>query len=107
MERNLGYPQETVGSHGGGSPKGSIAHSPSPTRPQVARACGPTPQAGLPPLTHVEQILLGAVLGPQGLRVVQTLRVDIQMVLVVSGAPGVRLHIAIPGLGWDWGVRGA
>lgn len=107
MERNLGYPQETVGSHGGGSPKGSIQHTAHPTPDHRLLRRGPTPQAGLPPLTHVEQILLGAILRPQGLRAVQTLRVDVQMVLVVSGAPGIRLHVAIPGLGWDWEVRGA
>lgn len=55
----------------------------------------PPPQAGLPPHTHVEQVFLRAVLRLQELRGVQTLRIDVQVVLVVSGPPGIRLHIAV------------
>lgn len=57
------------------SPKGKKA-GPPPSDHWLLGAHLPSP-AGLPPRTHVKQILLGAVLRLQNVRGVQTLRVDV------------------------------
>lgn len=93
LEKKLGYPQE-AGESGGGHRLPH--HLESPRGQRLGLPSRPPPQAGLPLRTHVEQVLLGAVLGRQGLRGIQTLSVDVQMVFVVSGPPGVCLHIAVP-----------
>lgn len=86
------------------SPHSTLTNLQSPK----GKKAGPPPSdhgllGGLPPHTHVKQILLGTVLWLQGLWGIQTLRVDVQVVLVVPGAPGVGLHVAVPW--WAWGAQ--